>query len=143
MSKCYIIRGHHLLCIQGFEGMGYSPAFIQRMKELTTAIRESTKECDIQVVKDFDEACWACPHNDGDLCSSSVAADAKVKGLDERVLEHLHLKAGEVYKKEELLDRIAHSVAPDDLEHLCQGCSWLSYGVCKAGISRLQKRRLS
>ena len=57
-----ILRGHHLLCVHGFKGMGYSPSFVEKMKEIVADIRNPEKDFDIKVVAGFDEACLACPH---------------------------------------------------------------------------------
>ncbi|MFC3885973.1 hypothetical protein ACFOU2_21845 [Bacillus songklensis] len=35
---------------------------------------------------------------------------------------------------------VARYVNPDDLDYLCEGCSWLSYGVCKEGIASLKEQ---
>jgi uncharacterized protein len=134
-----ILRGHHLLCVHGFKGMGYSPSFVEKMKEIVRDMRDPEKDFDISVVAGFDEACSACPHRGESLCSGSVKSNNKVMGLDRRTIEHLGLKAGGVYKKSYLIELTAQKVAPKDLDHICAGCSWLEYGVCKEGIDLLNK----
>ncbi|MFP3361855.1 DUF1284 domain-containing protein, partial [Planococcus sp. SIMBA_143] len=59
------------------------------------------------------------------------------------VIHHLGLKPGEVYMKSELINTTAQKVKPEDLDHLCEGCSWLEYGVCKDGIEALRKKELA
>ncbi|MBE3553655.1 MAG: DUF1284 domain-containing protein, partial [Thermicanus sp.] len=60
------------------------------------------------------------------------------KGMDGKVLHHLGLTPGHSYLKSELIKRIKERVHPEDLDTLCAGCSWLSYGVCKEGIEKLR-----
>jgi uncharacterized protein len=137
-----ILRGHHLLCVHGFKGMGYSPAFVERMKEIVSDIRNPELDFDIRVVESFDEACMACPHKGETLCSGTVKSNDKVVGLDRRTIEHLGLQTGGSYKKSYLVKLTAEKVQPEDLDHICAGCSWLEYGVCKEGISQLKADRL-
>ena len=76
------------------------------------------------------------------LCSGTVKSNDKVMGLDGRTIEHLGLKTGCSYKKSYLVDLTAEKVEPEDLDHICAGCSWLEYGVCKEGIAKLKAGRL-
>ena len=135
------LRGHHLLCVHGFQGMGYSPAFIERMGTIVDEIRDEEKDFPIRVVVDLDDACGACPHNEGTICLVSEGADKRIKSMDERVINHLKLEEGKLYRKSKLIDWTAQVVDPDDLDTLCKGCSWLSYGVCKTGIEKLRSVR--
>lgn len=134
------LRGHHLLCVHGFQGMGYSPDFIEKMGDIVKDIRDETRNFSIKVVVDLDEACGACPHNGGSHCMASDKADTHVKSMDRRVLEHLGLAANHSYEKNHLVERTAQLVEPSDLDYLCKDCSWLSYGVCKDGIKKLKEK---
>lgn len=131
------LRGHHLLCVHGFQGMGYSPEFVDRMKEIVEDIRNEEKDFSIKVVVDLDETCSYCPHNGGDKCMASIGSDQHVKSMDRRVLEHLEIKENSSYKKSELVKMTSEKVKPNDLDHLCKNCSWLPHGVCKKGIEKL------
>lgn len=131
-----ILRGHHLLCVHGFKGMGYSPAFVEKMEEIVAEIRDPFYDFSIQVIEGLDEACSYCP-NKGDGFCNSPKSDAFVMNLDKKVINHLGIKSGKVYKKSELVSLVAKLVKPEDLDYLCEGCSWLSYGACKAGIKGL------
>ncbi|MDQ0253326.1 hypothetical protein J2S74_000698 [Evansella vedderi] len=133
-----ILRGHHLLCVHGFQGMGYSPEFVKEMDAIVKDIRNKEKEFQIKVVKDLDDTCQACPHNGGSICIANEGSDDHVKSMDGRVIEHLGLIENKSYSKSILVEWTARLVQPDDLDHLCKGCSWLQYGVCKEGIARLK-----
>ncbi|MBW3112834.1 MULTISPECIES: DUF1284 domain-containing protein [Bacillaceae] len=138
-----ILRGHHLLCTHGFKGMGYSPEFVHKMAEIVEDIRNDDMDFPIQVVQTFDDACGACPHKGKSACEKSEDSNNHVLTLDSRVIHHLGLKPGEVYMKSELINTTAQKVKPEDLDHLCEGCSWLEYGVCKDGIEALRKKELA
>ncbi|PYZ96829.1 hypothetical protein CR205_14210 [Alteribacter lacisalsi] len=133
------LRGHHLLCVHGFQGMGYSPGFVRRMEEIVTEIRDPDQDFGIRVLVELDDACDVCPHNGSTFCAASPGSDAHVKGLDTRALKHLKLEAGRLYRKSKLVEWTARTVKPDDLDHICKGCSWLAHGVCKAGIAKLNE----
>lgn len=133
------LRGHHLLCVHGFQGMGYSPEFVQKMETLVQDIRNEDKDFSIKVVVDLDETCSVCPHNGGTTCVANIGSDHHVKSMDRRVLKHLGLTENNTYQKNELLDLTAKLVRPSDLDHLCKNCSWLPYGVCKEGIEKLRQ----
>jgi hypothetical protein len=139
---CRKLRGHHLLCTHGFQGMGYSPAFIKKMTEIVEEIQNEEKEFNIQVLAGLDDACFTCPHQGQTTCEKSEDSNQHVIAMDLRVINHLGLKVGETYSKKELIHLTVEKVIPDDLDHLCQGCSWLSYGVCKEGIAALKEKHL-
>ena len=119
--------------------MGYSDEFVKLMEAIVADIRNEEIDFLVQVVANLDDACGACPHNGGTICISSEGSDQHVKTMDQKVIDHLQLQAGKSYQKSKLIHLTAKRVEPDDLDHLCHGCSWLSYGVCKAGIAKLKK----
>ncbi|WP_458412972.1 DUF1284 domain-containing protein [Schinkia sp. CFF1] len=136
-----ILRGHHLLCVHGFRGMGYSPTFVEKMSQVVEEIRNPELDYPIQVVQGLDETCSYCP-NKGDGFCNAPKADAFVMGLDHKIISHLGIQSGAVYNKSELVSLVAKKVKPDDLDYLCEGCSWLNYGVCKEGIAKLNHSSL-
>lgn len=133
-----VLRGHHLLCVHGFRGMGYSPNFIKKMGSIVEDVRDDDKDFEIKVVAAFDDACTACPHRGRTACEANEGSNEHVLSMDGKVIKHLGLEEGKGYKKLELLKLTAAKVEPDDLDSLCEGCSWLSYGVCKEGIEVLR-----
>lgn len=134
-----VLRGHHLLCVHGFRGMGYSPAFIHKMSEIVERIRDPKQDFPIRVVRGFDDTCQDCPNKGLEICEAGPQSEEHVQLLDNNVIRHLGLMEGEVYMKSELLARTRSSVEPTDLEHLCRGCSWYAYGVCSEGIAKLKE----
>lgn len=135
-----ILRGHHLLCVHGFQGFGYSPSFIQKMEEIVSEVRNEQLHFPIRVVTELDDACSACPHRRDGYCGAGEGSEKHVMGMDRKVIAHLGLEAGKTYSKKELIARTIERVKPEDLELLCDGCSWLRYGVCKEGIARLREK---
>ncbi len=134
------LRGHHLLCVHGFQGMGYSPDFVIKMRGIVEQIRDDQMDFMIQVVADLDDTCGACPHRGKTTCEASEGSNEHVLTLDRNVIHQLGLVDGATYPKSFLVQLTAKKVKPDDLDHLCNGCSWLSYGVCKEGILALREK---
>lgn len=140
MSKLHellVLRAHHLLCIHGFRGMGYSEQFITTMRTIVEQMKDDRPR-KVRVVRGLDTACGSCPHQGPGICQASQDSEKHVLGLDTNVLTHLNLIPGEIYDKHELIERTRERVRPEDLDHLCAGCSWLPYGVCKEGIAALR-----
>lgn len=134
-----ILRGHHLLCVHGFRGMGYSPAFVEKMRAIVGRIRDIQADFPIEVVRGFDETCLVCPNKGAKKCEATRDSEAHVQALDHNVISHLGIEANHTYLKSELVALTKEKVVPDDLDRLCAGCSWLPYGVCKEGIAQLRE----
>lgn len=138
-----ILRGHHLLCVHGFRGMGYSPEFVDRMAEIVKEVRNVNMDPSIKVVAAFDDACMACPHRGNTRCEANEGSHEHVLSMDEKVIRHLGLEKDKSYSKSLLVELTAAKVNPDDLDYLCEGCSWLSYGLCKEGMANLKAKYLN
>lgn len=135
-----VLRGHHVLCVHGFQGMGYSPEFVRTMTGIVGAIRDERVSFPIRVIAGLDDACGSCPNQGDGICRANEQSEAHVRELDRRVMERLGLEDGQICDKEWLVRHTAANVEPDDLDELCKGCSWLQYGVCKEGIERLRQK---
>jgi hypothetical protein len=109
------IRAHNLLCIQGFVGKGYSPAFVANMTRVVAAL---DGDAQVTVTDEPDALCASCPN----LAASGCA---------------LHGEGTE--RGSDVLARIAAHVAPSDLDAICGACPWLPLGHCRAGLARLKE----
>ncbi|MFV9511429.1 DUF1284 domain-containing protein [Tepidibacillus sp. LV47] len=136
------IRGHHLLCIHGFQGMGYSETFVKEMEKISLILRDNLNNTDIliRVVNQLDDVCQSCPHRGNNKCVQDENSNQHVTEMDQKVIKKLELEAGRIYSKRELLQRTKEKIEPNDLDVICEGCSWLGYGVCKEGIERLKRQ---
>jgi hypothetical protein len=132
------IRGHTLLCLQGFRGEGYSPDFVQSMAAIH---RELAAEPDrvVEVVEAPDAVCGACPHLVSSGCSLNGSdSERGMQAQDQHVLGLLGLQPGTKVRWREVLERIRASVKGSDLPEICGSCRWLPLGYCKEGINRLR-----
>lgn len=132
------LRGHTLLCLQGFRGEGYSPGFVANMAAIHQSLCNQP-EATVQVVASPDAVCSACPHQQESAgCTlNGEPSEADMIHQDRVVLGRLGLKAGDHLSWQEILARISTSMRGDDLPSICGRCRWLSLGYCHEGIDRL------
>ncbi|MBI3803611.1 MAG: DUF1284 domain-containing protein [Nitrospirae bacterium] len=132
-----IIRGHTLLCLQGFRGEGYNAAFIEVM---AGAHRElaAFPETPVQVVARADLFCRACPNLASDGCRlKGEGFEGAMQRQDRAVMARLRIAEGEVLPWREILLRISRQVSGEDLDAICGACPWLPLGYCREGINAL------
>lgn len=121
------LRGHHLLCLLGYRGMGYSDDFCVNMTAIYEKLR-SEPETDVEIIIGPDDVCKAYPPDKTNHCEGTVY------GLDANVLAKLGLKTGERGSWQAICDRVAKTMVPEDISHLCLTCPWEKYGVCAEGV---------
>ncbi|MGQ0615138.1 MAG: DUF1284 domain-containing protein [Planctomycetaceae bacterium] len=133
-----ILRGHNLLCIQGFVGKGYDAAFTRNMSAIVEALRRDSS-LRVTVADAPDRLCSACPNLTGAGCAlHGPGTERGIVHQDRDVLARLGLAVGATVPWREVLERILRSVAPDDLDAICGACPWLPLGHCKEGLQRLR-----
>lgn len=123
-----VLRAHHLLCIQGYEGNGYSFEFTKNMDKVVNTLSDNTY---IKIVTAVDDICIKCPHKlNGDTCKSQE----KVFELDFKVLNELNLIANRIYLYKDVLNSIKENLSYKKFQEICGSCQWFIYGYCKNGI---------
>jgi hypothetical protein len=127
----YSLRGHHLLCLLGYEGMGYSKEYVANMTSLHKFLRKYPEK-DIFIVEGPDDLCAHFPSDLPHHCK-----DANVFQRDRAILEKLDLRVGYTLPWKEILRRISSNVHSTQLPALCETCPWLPYGTCERGVQRV------
>jgi len=125
------LRGHHLLCLLGFRGMGYSPAFAENMAAVYERLRNAPGTI-VEIVRGPDALCACYPENEPYHCDSQSVHDR-----DDEVLRRLGLNRGENIEWRDVLAKIKAQLQRKDIPLLCSSCPWLSYGVCEEGVARI------
>jgi len=116
----YEIRAHHLLCIQGFQGYGYSTKFTDNLSEIVTYLYSENPVVKITTI--VDNICRACPHSKGDLCNKESCHSDR---LDNLVLEKTGLKENVGIRLPVAFSRINEQLAsPADVNDICGACDW-------------------
>lgn len=129
------LRGHHLFCLLGFRGKGYSEKFCLNM----TAIYEQLRlhpETEIEIIEGPDDICRAFPADQHAHCENR-----SVYRKDSVILEKVGASVGTVHTWGELCGRVADRVVPDDIPHICHDCQWEPYGLCREGVRLMNERK--
>lgn len=127
------LRGHHLFCLVGFRGMGYSEQFADYMKKVHQQIR-SNPNTPIQIIKGPDCLCEQFPNTKEYHCKNN-----NIYVRDSTILNLLKLQVGQIITWGEIENRIAEFIKPTTIHTVCSTCSWKEYGVCEEGIQRIRE----
>lgn len=127
-------RPHHFLCTLGFQGKGYSDAFVANYQKIVDELTDGTP---IRVAADTDRICGPCPNRVGTLCTS----EEKIRSLDSAHARILGLRAGDTLTWDQAKKKIAENFTDERFEAACAPCGWKSLGVCKAALDRLKSGR--
>ncbi|MFP3917891.1 DUF1284 domain-containing protein [Lysinibacillus telephonicus] len=125
------IRGHHLFCLLGYRGMGYSEEYVKNMTYIHQTLKTNPNTL-VQLVKGPDQLCKKYPNSGEYHCQ-----DQNIYERDAVILEKMGLKIGDIVKWGDIETRVRKYVVPTDILTICETCSWRSYGVCKKGIERI------
>lgn len=123
------LRGHHLLCLFGFKGLGYDDDFIAGMAAVVRRLRQPGAR--VEIVAGPDDICAACPHAGRERCQRREAHPR-----DAATLAALGLPIGYLDDAATLFADITARITPERLDILCAGCSWQALGLCAEGIRR-------
>ena len=133
-----MLRAHHLICLLGFRGLGYSPEFLQDMTRIVFKLL-SYPETMIEVVYGPDDICTPCPFlRNGGCYEEGPHSEEIIKRRDSAVMMKLGLVPGGKVTWAAVEREIRLSISPKDLEQMCRDCKWLPLGYCVAGLEKLR-----
>ncbi|MBQ2654598.1 MAG: DUF1284 domain-containing protein [Methanobrevibacter sp.] len=115
-----ILRGHHLLCLKGFQGYGYSKEFAQNMIEVNYLRKsENTTVC---ITDSPDDICKSCPNLKNGLCENELQ-NTRIVNMDREVLKKLD--SSKEYNAIELFEKIDSIFnSKDSVSKICFNCIW-------------------
>ena len=114
------LRGHHLLCILGFQGYGYSEDFVLNMTRINEL--RKTDETTIKLINSSDDICSACPNLKNDLCENEMQNETIVK-MDEEVLSEFDIN--KEYNAIDLFNEVILKFNTlKSVENICNDCKW-------------------
>ena len=135
INRPTILRGHHLLCVFGWRGFGYSDEFNRAMDEVVKNLDDS----EIAITAGPDELCRKCPNLQKNRCYKNDGdQEEAILAHDKRVLEFLDLEIGSTITVSELKVIIRKKEAQKFLGELCLGCSWFDKGYCLEGLNAIK-----
>ena len=115
-----ILRGHHLLCLQGFQGYGYDEDFVKNMREINR-IRK-LDDTAVSITNEADDICKACPNLKDNLCIDENQNE-RIKSMDNEVLSKLNSsKEYDASDLFEIVEKIFNS--KESVNDICFKCIW-------------------
>jgi uncharacterized protein len=118
------IRAHHLLCMQGFQGYGYSEDFTKNMVEIIEILQNFPKR-KIEIIAGSDVICACCPYDTDGICQENSGSDEKIKAMDTKVLKKLEISAGSILEVEEIFNITNKKLKTYiDVKKICGDCKW-------------------
>lgn len=112
------IRGHHVICLAYFNGMGYSQRFIKNMYEVLKRIKENP-EIEVRLVSNCDDICGECIFINSEKC----LAEDRVREMDRVAFDKLNLKENCIIKAGDFF-KLEKSLSIKDRDSICEGCGW-------------------
>ncbi|MBE0068610.1 DUF1284 domain-containing protein [Thermoanaerobacterium thermosaccharolyticum] len=131
-----ILRGHHLLCMLGFKGLGYDSDFIKNMDTIIKKLKDDDDVL-IKLVDNVDNICEKCPNNITGVCENEHHEDS-IKEMDDTVLNILQIKPETYMKYNDILDKIKLLMTEEVMDDICCNCAWKGYGYCVDGLKNLR-----
>lgn len=125
------LRGHHLLCLLGYRGKGYSESFCVNMTSIYETLRKEPDTV-VEIVKGPDDICRAFPSDQHPHCENG-----SVYERDAAVLSQIGAGLGSRVRWSELCERVGIAVAPGDIRVLCASCRWQPLGLCEEGVAMI------
>ena len=132
------IRGHTLICLQGFRGEGYDPMFTAHMDAVHRRLKERP-ELTVRILESPDTFCHSCPNlSASEGCRLHGAGTEELMVTQDReVMARLGIQKDQVLEWKEIVERIRTRFRPPMLDTLCGNCPWLPLGYCKKALSDL------
>lgn len=114
----YKIRPHHGLCLNFFQGKGYSNEFVKNMTAIKSRLEENPLVC---ITSQTDIICDVCPNNTNGICTAAE----KVSEYDRQVLLQCHLSEGEILPFLDFEALVRHNIlGPGKRKEICGNCQW-------------------
>ena len=129
------LRAHHLLCLHGFRGLGYSEEFVAGMRRVQEALADGAQVVAVGLGPDV--ICQPCPH----LTERPRCAREDGSEKDRAVLAALEVAPGLARPWQWWQQRLAERMPPARFTEICGDCSWYDLGYCLEGMAALGGRR--
>ena len=116
------IRAHHILCMQGFQGLGYSEEFTINLANIIEKIRNNPSFF-VKVVTEADSICKHCPHLQEDVCNMGTDSGEGIRARDISVLKELDIESGSLISSSQITF-LTDNISPKAIKTICGNCGW-------------------
>ena len=115
-----ILRGHHLLCLKGFQGYGYDDSFTENMTDVN--VKRKQPGTAVTLVSSPDDICRSCPNLINNMCENEKQ-NARIVNMDNAVLKNFDTSIE--HDSVELFDRIDDIFSTkESVCEICFNCIW-------------------
>ena len=115
-----VLRGHHLLCLKGFQGYGYDENFTKNMIEVNS--KRKHPETIVTLTSSPDDICSACPNLKNGICEDE-AKNENIISMDNAVLNKMDMTRE--YSSVELFEKIDEIFSTEEsVREICFNCMW-------------------
>ncbi len=117
------LRGHHLLCLQTYKGLGYTPAFVAGMDKAAARLVAGEPAT---IVAGADDLCAGWAGEPGNHCASPSAATRDAAALSDLAAHWGRaLAPGDILENAGALIAAARAAfAQGRIRTACAGCPW-------------------
>ena len=123
------LRGHHLFCIQFFQGYGYNSKFTKKMGQLISNLKNNPSLI-IKLTTSCDSICANCPwYKENNCRESSKESENKLIEKDKQILSLLDLEEGTIISAGKLNKKVIELLSNINLVGICGKCQW--FAICQ------------
>ena len=114
------IRGHHLLCLKGFQGYGYDESFVENMTEVDNL--RKLPDTIISLTDSPDDICRLCPNLKDNICEDKIQNE-RIISMDREVLKKIDTT--KEYNSIELFHIVDEIFSTkESVSEICFNCIW-------------------
>lgn len=114
------IRGHHLLCLKGFQGYGYDKNFVKNMNSVNS--KRKLSETTVYLCDCPDDICSSCPNLIDGICENE-SQNKMIMSMDREVLKKID--STKEHNSIELFDKIDEIFNTEEsVSKICFNCKW-------------------
>lgn len=114
------LRGHHLLCLKGFQGYGYDDDFVENMTRINDFRKSEITT--VKIGNSPDDICKSCPNLKNDICENPLQ-NRRIVSMDNEVLKKID--SGREYNAPELFEKIDSLFnSKESISEICFKCLW-------------------
>jgi len=148
MPKRIKLRGHHLLCMLTYRGVGYTPDFVANYDGVVEALNEGAT---IEIVDGVDSICGAlrkgaditCDHAYTCRGGNTAHRDRLALNAIARVLQIPYLRKGDTLKlSASEIKFLRQHYLHGSIRQACTACSWHSFctNIAHSGFKEVRLR---
>jgi len=125
MGREIRLRPHHILCLHGFRGLGYSQGFVDNMYRVLRDLKADPR-LKIRLRMGFDLICSSCTVENIKECKKTTSKAGRMDRIIYRRLKGLRKKT----TLTDLLPLYYKNIKPKDIKRICRLCQWFDLGYC-------------